>query len=96
MFLVQLNGVPTKMFGDSGASVNVIDEPTLETLAPKPDMQPPDMNLYAYGSKEKLYRYLESHKQAAVFKFRVKAVVKVVIVDMVDLAMCITIYTSSV
>ena len=59
MFLVQLNGVPKKMFGDSGASVNVIDEPTLETLAPKPDMQPPDMNLYAYGSKEKLYRYLE-------------------------------------
>ena len=53
MFLVQLNGVPTKMLGDSGASVNVIDEPTLETLAPKPDMQPPDMNLYAYGSKEK-------------------------------------------
>ena len=51
MFLVQLNGVPTKMLGDSGASVNVIDEPTLETLAPKPDMQPPDMNLYAYGSK---------------------------------------------
>ena len=50
MFLVQLNGVPTKMLGDS---VNVIDEPTLETLTPKPDMQPPDMNLYAYGSKEK-------------------------------------------
>ena len=25
MFLVQLNGVPTKMLGDSGASVNVID-----------------------------------------------------------------------
>ena len=53
MFLVQLNGVPTKMLGDSGASVNVIDEPTLQTLTPKPDMQPPDMNLYAYGSKEK-------------------------------------------
>ena len=53
MFLVQLNGVPTKMLGDAGASVNVIDEPTLETLAPKPVMQPPDMNLYAYGSKEK-------------------------------------------
>ena len=53
MFLVQLNGVPTKMLGDSGASVNVIDEPTLETLSPKPDMQPPDMNLYTYGSKEK-------------------------------------------
>ena len=51
MFLVQLNGVPTKMLGDSGASVNVIDEPTLQTLTPKPDMQPPDMNLYAYGSK---------------------------------------------
>ena len=53
MFLVQLNGVPTKMLGDSGASVNVIDEPTLETISPKPDMQPPDMNLYEYGSKEK-------------------------------------------
>ena len=53
MFLVQLNGVPTKMLGDSGASVNVIDELTLETLAPKPVMQPPDMNLFAYGSKEK-------------------------------------------
>ena len=53
MFLVQLNGVPTKMLGDSGASVNVIDEPTLETLVPKPDIKPPDMNLYAYGSKEK-------------------------------------------
>ena len=53
MFLVQLNGVPTKMLGDSGASVNVIDEPTLQTLTSKPDMQPPDMNLYAYGSKEK-------------------------------------------
>ena len=53
MCLVQLNGVPTKMLGDPGASVNVIDEPTLETLAPKPVMQPPDMNLYAYGSKEK-------------------------------------------
>ena len=53
MFLVQLNGVPTKMLGDSGASVNVIDEPSLEKLSPKPDMQPPDMNLYAYGSKEK-------------------------------------------
>ena len=53
MFLVQLNGVPTKMLGDSGASVNAIDEPTLETLAPKPVMQPPDMNLYAYGSEEK-------------------------------------------
>ena len=39
---------------------------------------------------------VESHKQAAVFKIRVNAVVKVVIVDMVDLAMCITIYTSSV
>ncbi len=38
MFLVQLNGVPTKMFGDSGASVNFIDEPTLETLAPNPDV----------------------------------------------------------
>ena len=48
MLLVQLNGVPTKMLGDSGASVNVIDEPTLQTLTPKPDM-----NLYAYGSKEK-------------------------------------------
>ena len=53
MFLFQLNGVPTKMLGDSGALVNIIDEPTLETLAPKPDRQPPDMNLYAYGSKEK-------------------------------------------
>ena len=52
-FLVQLNGVPTKMLGDSGASVNVIDEPTLETIASKPDMQPSDMNLYAYGSKQK-------------------------------------------
>ena len=41
------------MLGDSGASVNVIDEPTLQTLTPKPDMQPPDMNLYAYESKEK-------------------------------------------
>ena len=41
------------MLGDSGASVNVIDEPTLQTLTPKPEMQPPDMNLYAYGSKEK-------------------------------------------
>ena len=41
------------MLGDSGASVNVIDEPTLETLAPTPYMQPPDMNLYTYGSKEK-------------------------------------------
>ena len=41
------------MLGGSGASVNVIDEPTLETLTPKPDMQPPDRNLYAYGSKEK-------------------------------------------
>ena len=37
----------------TGASVNVIDEPTLETLSPKPVMQPPDMNLYAYMSKEK-------------------------------------------
>ena len=45
MFLVQLNGVPTKMLGDAGASVNVIHEPTLEALAPKPDMQPPDTNL---------------------------------------------------
>ena len=53
MFLVQLNGVPTKMLGDSGAPVNVIDEPSLETLVPKPDIKPPDMNLYAYGSKEK-------------------------------------------
>ena len=43
MFLVQLNVVPTKMLGESGASVNVIDEP---------DMQPLDMKLYAY-------RYLE-------------------------------------
>ena len=47
------------MLGNSGASVNVIDEPTLETLAPTPDMQPPDMNLYAYGSKEKALPYLE-------------------------------------
>ena len=31
MFLVQLHEVPTKMLGDSGATVNVIDEPTLET-----------------------------------------------------------------
>ena len=53
MFLVQLNGVPTKILGDSGASVNAIDEPTLDTISPKPDMQPPDINLYAYGSKEK-------------------------------------------
>ena len=59
MFLVQLNGVPTKMLGGSGASVNVIDEPKLETLVPKSDMQPPDMNLYAYGSKEKALPLLQ-------------------------------------
>ena len=53
MFLVQLNGVETKMLGDSGASVNVIDIPTLETLQPKPELQKLDMNLYAYGSREK-------------------------------------------
>ena len=53
VFLVQLDVVSTKMLGDSGASVNVIDEHTLKTLAPKPDMQPSDMNLNAYGSKYK-------------------------------------------
>ena len=53
VFLVKLNGIPTKMLGDSGASVNVIDELTLQTLNPRPNLQQPDKNLYSYGSKEK-------------------------------------------
>ena len=53
MFLVNLNGVPTRMLGDSGASVNVIDEPAFHKIKPSPSLQKPDMNLFPYGPKQK-------------------------------------------
>ena len=53
MFLVNLNRVPTRMLGDSGASVNVIDEPAFHKIKPSPSLQKPDMNLFPYGPKQK-------------------------------------------
>ena len=52
MFLVKINGTPIKMLGDSGAPVNIIDEPALYNLHPKPTLTKPDMKLYPYGPKE--------------------------------------------
>ena len=63
------------MLGDSGASVNVIDEPTLETLVPKPYIKPPDMNLCIRVERESatatwyVYRYnrdgrIQSHNES--------------------------------
>ena len=49
MFMVEIDGNPEKMLGDTGAPVNIIGENVFYTLHPKPTLQPSDTTLYPYG-----------------------------------------------
>ena len=49
MFMVEIDGNPVKMLGDTGAPVNIIGENAFYTLHPKPTLQPSDTTLYPYG-----------------------------------------------
>ena len=49
IFMVEMNGNPVKMLGDTGAPVNIIGENAFYTLHPKPTLQPSDTTLYPYG-----------------------------------------------
>ena len=49
MFMVEIDGNPVKMLGDTGAPVNIIGENAFYTLHPKPTLQPFDTTLYPYG-----------------------------------------------
>ena len=49
MFMVEIDGNPVKMLGDTGAPVNIIGENAFYRLHPKPTLQPSDTTLYPYG-----------------------------------------------
>ena len=49
MFMVEIDGNPVKMLGDTGAPVNIIGENAFYTLHPKLTLQPSDTTLYPYG-----------------------------------------------
>ena len=49
MFMVEIDGNPVKMLGDTDAPVNIIGENAFYAIHPKPTLQPSDTTLYPYG-----------------------------------------------
>ena len=54
LYPIQINGNIVNILIDSGASVNILDEPTFNKIKPKPNLEQTGMRIYSFQSSEPL------------------------------------------